>query len=164
MIINPIIAGAGGTPTGVEIYYNTYLPTTDLNLKTFLQTYDVRLHYKHSLLFIYSSKHGATYSSATRNKLYIIPNCYNFTRDYAAIKFTSTNKTDDGWYNLMQQGSKGFDTHSTLSADATTGRLSSTVTSALLCSNGGMVAVWEIPINPTNDATLNIVTDVWGTT
>ena len=164
MIINPIIFGGGGT-SGTEIYHNVYSTTADLTLKQFLSTYDIRLHYKNSILYILTSvDSGTTLSSANRIKTVIIPNINNFGSDYAVILISAT-ATQLGWYALMRNGTKAYIDHSNFSSDATTGRLSSTTSDTkLLASDGCYVAVWEMPINPENNSNLAIDTTPWGTT
>lgn len=163
MIINSVIAGAGGS--GIDINFQTLYPTTGVNVTTLFTTYDIRFKYKNSILFIYSNNYQmGSISSNLRGKFIMIANATNYSQDYVNIAMNKTNQDNYNWYAIFNSGTKVVLPHSDFTADATTGRITYTGNvSWTIASNGCCIAVWEIPIHPQNTDELIIDTTPWGT-
>lgn len=163
MIINSIIAGAQAA--GVEIHHQTFYPTSEMTQADFFSTYDIRFHYKNSMLFVYVADYNASgLSTKTRLKFICIANVTNYTQDYYNW-YISKSQNSFNWYQMIYNGTKGYMAHNAYSADASTGRISYVGTgTAVIADNGTSVSVWEIPLSANNSSDNTIDITPWGTT
>ena len=165
MIINSLI---GGVSSAVDTHLTKYDATSNLTLAQFFSTFDVRFHYKNSVLFLYAYNNDRAIDGTTDGKIIIlmIPNLDNFTNPsgYNAVDFY-TNKEAFYWSILVGTGNKGTLTPSQFSVDSTTGRIScSSTATQYIAKTGSAVIVWEVPFSANYRSTAGIDTTPWGTT
>lgn len=161
MIINSIIAGAGNIEEAIISEYENTIGT--LNVSTIFSNFDIRFAYKSSIMILYVAPKSAG-NVAYPIKMLIIPNTDNFNNatGYDAIMLYRPSTNANIYWGALTNASRETISISSFSANATTGRISSTYTTRGQIPSGAKIYAIEVPVSPAQGAIID--TTPWGTT